>query len=132
MNMPTVSAAYAAALGLLAAVLTVRVIVNRVRLRVDIGDGGTPVLTQAIRAHGNFAEHAPLALLLIVLAEALGAHQGFIHALGATLVVGRIASAVGLSRSLGPTPPRQAGAVLTIVVTAATPLLILYRLATGV
>ena len=126
-----VAAAYGAVLGLLAATLTVRVIVNRVRLGVGIGDGGKPALAQAIRAHGNFAEHAPLALLLIVLAEAVGAHHGLIHGLGATLIVARIASAVGLSRSLGPTPPRQAGAGLTIVVTAASSLLILYRLVAG-
>lgn len=128
MTTPMVSAAYAAVLGLLAAVLTVRVILNRVRLGVETGDGGKAALTQAIRAHGNFAEHAPLALLLIVLADALGAQHGFIHALGATLVIARIASAVGLSRSLGPTPPRQAGAGLTIVVTVAVSLLIVCRL----
>ena len=101
-------------------------------LGVDIGDGGKPALAQAIRAHGNFAEHAPLALLLIVLAEALGAHHGLIHGLGATLIVARIASAVGLSRSLGPTPPRQAGAGLTIVVIVAASLLILYRSVAGI
>lgn len=130
MNM--VSPAYAAVLGILAAVLTVRVIVNRVRLGVDAGDGGKPALAQAIRAHANFAEHVPLALLLIVLAESVGAHPGAIHGLGATLIVARIASAVGLSRSLGPTPPRQAGAGLTIVVTALASLLILYRAVAGI
>lgn len=127
MNVPMVSAVYAAVLGLLGAGLTVRVIMNRVRFNVNAGDGGKPGLAQAIRAHANFAEHAPFALLLIALAEAVGAHPGMIHGLGAALVVARLSSAVGLSRSLGPTPPRQAGAGLTILIIVATSLLIFYR-----
>jgi uncharacterized membrane protein YecN with MAPEG domain len=127
MNTPMVSAVYAAVLGLLAATLTVRVIVNRVRFKVDTGDGGKPALAQAIRAHANFAEHTPFALLLIALAEAGGAHPGMIHGLGAALVVARLASAAGLSRSLGVTAGRQSGAGLTIVIIVATSLLILYR-----
>jgi len=62
---PYYTAIYAAVLGLLAVLLTVNVIVNRVRAKVDFGDGGVAVLGQAIRAHANFAEHTPLALLLI-------------------------------------------------------------------
>ncbi|HEY8069123.1 MAG TPA: MAPEG family protein [Burkholderiales bacterium] len=127
MNMPMVSAVYAAVLGLLATILTIRVIVNRVRFKVNAGDGGKAELAQAIRAHANFAEHAPFALLLIALAEAAGAQHGVIHGLGAALVVGRLASAWALSGSLGPTPPRQFGASVTILVVAAASLLIFYR-----
>jgi uncharacterized membrane protein YecN with MAPEG domain len=36
----------------------------------DFGDAGVAALGQAIRAHTNFAEHTPLALLLRGLAEA--------------------------------------------------------------
>jgi len=122
-----ITAVYAAVLGLLAAMLTVRVIVNRVRLAVESGDGARPAMSQAIRAHANFAEHAPFALLLIALGEAVGAPAGAVHGLGAALVAARLASAWGLSHSLGPTPPRQAGAGLTIVVMVAASLLILYR-----
>ena len=127
MHIPMITAAYAAVLGLLAALLTVRVIVNRVRFKVDSGDGGKPALAQAIRAHGNFAEHAPFALLLIAFAESAGAHPGVVHALGTALLLSRLASAWGLSRSLGPTGSRQAGAGSTIAIVVATSLLILYR-----
>lgn len=126
--MPSVSALYAAILGLLAAVLTVRVILNRVRTGIQVADGGDAKLGQAIRAHANFTEHAPLALLLMVLAETAGTPAGIVHALGAALLVARLASAWGLSRSLGPTTPRQAGAGLTVLVIAASSLLLLYRL----
>jgi hypothetical protein len=126
--MPSVSALYAAILGLLAAVLTVRVILNRVRTGIQVADGGNAALGQAIRAHANFAEQVPLALLLIVLAEAAGTPAGIVHALGAALLLARLSSAWGLSRSLGPTTPRQAGAGLTVLVVAAASLLLLYRL----
>ena len=124
---PTASALYAALLGLLAAVLTVRVILNRVKTGIQAGDGGNAQLGQAIRAHANLSEQAPLALLLIVLVEVLGTPVGFVHALGGVLVLGRLSNAWGLSHSLGPTQPRQAGAGLTVLVVVAASLLIVYR-----
>jgi hypothetical protein len=128
-TLPAVSAIYAAILGLLAVVLTVRVILNRVKTGIQAGDGGDAPLAQAIRAHANLAEQVPLALLLIVLAEIIGTPAGLVHALGAVLVIGRLTNAIGLSRSLGPTMPRQAGAGLTVLVVTAASLSILYRLA---
>ena len=130
--MPTfsfaVSSVYAAVLGLLAALLTVRVIMARVKTGIQAGDGGNAQLAQAIRAHANLAEQAPLALVLIVLAEAAGVPAGLVHGLGSVLVIGRLSNAWGLSRSLGPTPPRQAGAGLTVLVVTAASALILFRL----
>ena len=58
MTVPSITAFYTALLGLLGAGLTVNVIVNRVRSKVDAGDGGVAKLAQAIRAHANFAEQA--------------------------------------------------------------------------
>jgi hypothetical protein len=55
MIFPFYTAIYTAILGLLAALLTVNVIVNRVRAKVDVADGGVAALAQAIRAHGNLA-----------------------------------------------------------------------------
>jgi hypothetical protein len=128
-TLPFVSAALAAVLGLLAAALTARVIVLRVRFKVDAGDGGHPGLAQAIRAHANLAEQVPLALLLIAFAEATGATALAIYVLAAALLAARLASAWGLSHSLGPTSTRQAGAALTVLVVVSASLLVLYRLA---
>jgi len=128
---PIVAAAYAAFLGLLAVALTVRVILCRVKTGVQAGDGGNAQLAQRIRAHANFSEQVPLALLLIVLAEMVGARIGLIHTLGSVLVIARLASAWGLSHSLGPTMPRQAGAGATALVVAGASLLIAYGLFTG-
>lgn len=129
MHMPVYSAFYAALLGLLGALLTVRVIIYRGRFRAGEGDGGQAPLRRAIRAHGNFIEHAPLALLLIVLAEGLAALPLVIHVLGVLLLVARLASAWQLSRSLGPGALRAVGAAGTLIVTVAAAVVVLYRVA---
>jgi uncharacterized protein len=116
-NLPTIAAFYAGILGLLSAGLAIRVIMQRVRLGVESGDNGKPMMTQAIRAHGNFAEYVPLSLLVIAFTEILGGKTYCIHALGILLTIARGLSAIGLSRSLGPSFPRQAGASLSIAVT---------------
>jgi len=124
-SLPLVTAVYAAILALLGAVLTVNVIVNRVRHKVDSGDGGVPAMTRAIRAHANFAEQAPMAVIVIAFVEAAGAGALFVNLLGGALVVARLASAGTLNRSLGVTRLRQIGASLTGLVVAAASIAIL-------
>jgi uncharacterized membrane protein YecN with MAPEG domain len=126
-NLIIVTSLYAAVLGFLFAGLTINVIVKRVTLAVDIGDGGKAAMLQACRAHGNFAEHVPMALLLIALAELIGSPSAMIHGLAAVLVFARLASAYGLLGSTGPTPGRKIGASLTILVDVIASGLIVYR-----
>lgn len=95
--MPIVSL-YAGLLGLLFAALSYRTLRMRRRLRIAIGDGGNQAMTRAMRVHSNFAEYVPLSLLLIYFAELGGASPVFIHALGISLLLGRIAHAIGVSR----------------------------------
>jgi len=121
-------APYAAILGLLGALLTVNVIANRVRARVDAGDGGVARLAQAIRAQANFVEQAPLALIVIALAEAAGARSLTVHALGAALLASRLASAYALNRSLGQSPLRQFGGGLSVLVALAASIALLLAL----
>ena len=125
-HLPAIAAIYAAILGILGAILTVQVIVNRARLKIINGDGGNPQMAQAIRAHGNFTEQVPLAVLLLVLAEALGAAPMVVHGIGVVLVVARVLSAIGLSRSQALTMPRQSGAGLTILSVVAASATVLY------
>jgi uncharacterized membrane protein YecN with MAPEG domain len=127
MTTPLVTTLYAAILGLLASILTVNVIRNRVALKIDTGDGGNAKMGMAIRAHANFAQHAPLALLLIGLAEALGTGKTVIHALGTALVLARLLSAWGLLSAEGQSFGRQSGAGLTVLVLVAASVLILLR-----
>ncbi len=126
-SFPTISATVAALIGLLAVLLAVRVITLRVRFKVNAGDGGHAELGQAIRAHANLVEHAPLALIVLAFAEASVAWRWLILILGVALVIARLASAWGLSHSLDGSTGRQAGAGLTILVTVVASLLILYR-----
>jgi uncharacterized protein len=116
MIFPLISAVYVAILGFLGVVLTINVIVNRVHHKVDAGDGGVARLAQAIRAHANFVEQAPLALIVIAFAEASGAPTLIVHVLGVALVAARLASAYALNRSLGQSPLRQFGGGLSILV----------------
>ena len=124
-TVPTITALYAALLGLLGAALTINVIVNRVRGKVDAGDGGVARLAQAIRAHANFAEQAPIALIVIAFAEALGTRAFLVHIFGVALVLARLASAIGLNRTLGQSPPRQLGASVTALVVVASSIAVL-------
>lgn len=126
---PLVTAACAAIVGLLAAFLTVRVIIRRGRFKVDTGDAGRAELAQSIRAHGNLTEHAPIALLLIGFAEILQAPTLAVIGLGGVMLLGRLASAWGLSRSLHiESKARQSGAGMTVLVLVVASLLVLYRL----
>lgn len=125
MTFPFISAVYAALLGLLGAALTVNVIVNRVRSKIDAGDGGIAKLAQAIRAHANFVEQGPLALIVTAFAEASGTPIVMVHVLGAALLAARLASAYALNRSLGQSPLRQFGGGMSILVVTAGAIAIL-------
>jgi len=89
---------YASLLALLFVALSVRTLLLRRRLRIGIGDGGDPRMLGAMRAHANFAEYVPLGLLLLFFAEAAGTTGPLVHALGASVLAGRVSHAFGVSR----------------------------------
>ena len=72
---------YAAILALLFVFLSVRTIRFRRRFSVAIGNGEHNLLARASRAHGNFAEYVPLALLLIYFIERGAAMPTLVHGL---------------------------------------------------
>ena len=120
---------YAAILGLLAAVLTLNVILNRVRSGVEFGDGGVPGLMQALRAHGNFVEQAPIALILLASAEIAGARPLVVNILGIALIVARLASAWALNKTIKQSPLRQFSGGLSDLLLVAASVAILLALA---
>ena len=115
---PVITSFYAGVLGVLAVILTIQVIVQRVQLGIEFGDGGKITMAQSIRAHANFIEHVPLSLLILAFAEVMGGNVLIIHGLGIILLLARLLSAIGLSRSLGPSFARQSGASATLLVIA--------------
>jgi uncharacterized membrane protein YecN with MAPEG domain len=80
---------------------------------VALGDADIPQLTQAVRAFGNATEYVPAGLIAIAVLAMVGASPVIVHATGLTLLAGRIAHAIGLSRSGGASLPRAAGIILT-------------------
>lgn len=86
-------ALYAALLGLLCVVLGLLTVRARTAARVSLGDGGDPVLLRRSRAHANFAEYVPMALILIGGAAIGGAHAWFVHGCGILLIAARLAHA---------------------------------------
>ncbi|MGE3595783.1 MAG: MAPEG family protein [Dehalococcoidia bacterium] len=95
--MPVV-ALYAALLSLLFIGLSARTIGLRRRLQIGIGDAGSAEMLRAMRVYSNFAEYVPLALLLIYFAEVSGAPHALVHALGLSLLLGRLVHAYGVSQ----------------------------------
>jgi uncharacterized membrane protein YecN with MAPEG domain len=123
----SITAPYAALLGLVFTVLTLQVFRARMRTRVLIGTGQDRMLERAVRAHANFSEFVPLVLLLIGLAEWLGLAGWAVHGLGAALLLGRACHGIGISREPDVQALRGLGAALTMaaLVTSATVVLAL-------
>jgi len=119
------SSIYFGLLALLLVVLSVRVIQLRYRHKVEIGDGSVPELQRAIRAHANFVEYVPLALLLILMADLVGHEKLVVHVLGIALLVGRVAHALGFTSGMGPNLGRSLGVGLTMLVLIAGAILAL-------
>ena len=118
---------YAGLLALWFIVLSARVISLRRSARVSLGDGGHPMLTRAIRAHANFAEYVPLALLLLVILEMSRFSIYLIHVLGVVLLIGRLMHGYALAFTAESRIGRAGGTVLTFAVIIVAALLCLYQ-----
>lgn len=116
MHSPRIVAIYAAILAVVFVGLTINVIRGRYRARASLGDGGDAGLQQAIRAHGNFAEFVPFALVILTLAELNGSPAWSIHALGCVLVLARLSHAWGITGGKDRLRFRQFGVIATFLV----------------
>ena len=88
----------------------------RMKHRVSLGTGQNEILTRASRAHGNFIETVPMALIVMAVAELGGAALWFIHVLGVLMVLGRISHYFGLTTGKGYGRWRVTGMVLAMIV----------------
>jgi uncharacterized protein len=115
----------AAACALLNLWLAFRCARIRVGSKALHGDGGNPLLARRIRAHANFTEYTPIALILFALVElALGSPLWlWIGAL--VYVVARAAHGIGMDAD-HPTVWRAGGALLTWAVMGAMAVTALY------
>ena len=110
-----ITAFFAGLLGLGYILLTANVIRTRRAASVNLGDGGNELLTRRIRAHGNFAEYVPIALILMAFAEIGGAPSFLIYLLGVALVLGRLMHGFALSTLTRRPAARVAGMILTLL-----------------
>jgi uncharacterized protein len=100
---------YALPVALIYLVLWMRVTAMRSAQGVSVGDANNPALLQRIRQHGNCAEWSSFILILMILAEGMGAPALYLHISGALLLIGRIAHPFGLKLETAGHPLRYVG-----------------------
>ncbi|MCG6884647.1 MAG: MAPEG family protein [Silicimonas sp.] len=111
---PLLTATYAAVIAILYIAMSAYVITMRAKTSVPLGDGGNPAMLLAMRRHGNMAEYAPFALLVMGLAEMNGLGAMWLHIAGAALIGGRLLHPLGLHSGSGSDAPRIAGTLATM------------------
>jgi hypothetical protein len=114
-----ITALYAVILGVIAAALIGPIGPLRLKKQISVLDGGDAELLIAMRRHGNFTEHVPLALILMMIVELNGASGTLLHGVGIVLVLARIAHPLGLKVDDLTAKLRLVGAVGTLLATVA-------------
>ena len=129
MIFPDITAFYASLLALILVGLSGWVIAGRGTKNTLLGDGGDAAMTRRIRAHANFIEYVPLALVIIALLEGSGGSRGLVRVLLIILVIARVLHPFGMFAP-DKTPQQFAcrgggiGGTLLVILVAALDLLI--------
>ena len=110
MTMLTITLTAAGALALLNFWLSLRIATLRSAENIWVGDGGHPQLTARMRAQLNFAEYAPIVLILIGLIEVTKGTQLWLAIVAGVFVLGRACHALGMD---GWKPGRMIGMACT-------------------
>ncbi|MDO6591120.1 MAPEG family protein [Yoonia sp. 1_MG-2023] len=100
---------YALAVAVVTLALWFRVTLYRGNIGISIGDNGDVNLLQRIRQHGNCVEWSSFILIMMILAEGMGAPGLYIQISGALLLIGRIAHPFGLKIDNAGHPLRYVG-----------------------
>mgnify|MGYP001166073265 FL=1 len=119
--------AYAAILSMLFIYLTWRVVKQRRKARVALGDGNNPALRRAIGVHNNFAQYVPLALVLITFVELNHAPAYVTQALCIVLLLARFLHAYGVSQEKENFKLRKTAVLSTLAVYVAAAICILIQ-----
>lgn len=92
--------------------LSMRISAGRRKLKVSVGDGGHPILTNSTRAFGNAIEYIPTALIALAVV-AVFYSAPVVHVLGGAFFLGRILHAWGMGQEKQPAIGRMLGMLLT-------------------
>lgn len=109
MTIFSITPIYALFAALIYLVLWMRVTSLRSSSGTSIGDKGDKALLLRIRQHGNCAEWTTFILILMILAEGMGAPVLYLHISGCLLLVGRLAHPFGLKIENAAHPLRYVG-----------------------
>jgi uncharacterized membrane protein YecN with MAPEG domain len=121
-----VTSFYAGLLAVWFLVLSTKVILRR-QSGISLGDGGDPRMFRLIRGHANFAEYVPLIVVMLGLLEIGHTSRYLLHALGITLLVGRLLHGYSLSFTDHHKFGRFWGAALTFLVLGVSALLCVWQ-----
>lgn len=89
--MPEISLFLGALLAAIQVPMTLAVGLRRRTLGISFHDGGDAVLLRRIRAHANFTETVPIAIISMAAAETFGAADPILWTGGSLLLFGRLA-----------------------------------------
>lgn len=112
-----VTAVFAGLLALWLIFLQARVVRFRQAAKVLIGSGGDEMGERVIRAHGNAVETVPIFLILLGLAEGLGAPGWVLVLAGMAFLAGRVSHGMNLLGILPGLQFRAIGMGLTVTTT---------------
>lgn len=95
--------------------LAVRCSQVRVQGKIDVGDGGNPLMLARGRAHANYVEYAPFFLILLGLIEYARGPASWLWGVSVLFIAARIAHPLGMERK-SPNKLRAVGALGTWII----------------
>lgn len=122
---------YAGILAFIFLALTANIIVNRLKLKISLGDGHNEKMNRVIRTQGNFIEYVPLVLILMFFCEISIISAIYIHAMGIMLVIARLLHAVGLTFTVEDNLKRRFGTILTLLLIAVLAGILIFQYVTA-
>lgn len=87
--MYTITPLTASLLTIIFMIISIKIIKLRHQYKISLGSSGHEDLEKVIRAHGNFAEYTPIALILMLCAEANKANWIILLILALLFILGR-------------------------------------------
>mgnify|MGYP001793126110 FL=1 len=127
-NAPQITLLFTALFVLISVPMSISVGLRRVETGVMLLHGDDDVLLRRMRAHGNFTEYVPLALLGLAGVELVGAPVWLVIACGGVLLAARLIHYAGL-RASADSKGRLIGAALTSLMMLVSGAVILLALA---
>lgn len=96
-----ITSLFAGLMALMIVPLSFQISLRRAKLKTSFGDADDEMLRRRVRAHGNFVEYAPLALIVLGLVEWNAAPPTLVWVLGVAFLAARVMHAFGMLYSAG-------------------------------